>query len=191
MKIVRPVILAAAVLLTSQACAGRINDGLWQSFSNRSYSTAIGTAIHESSWMFAIIESFHLLGLAVIGGTILLVDLRLLGLGLREESAAALWRASRRTFVAALVVMLISGALLYLSEATKFYSEGFWDSAEFPFIYKMAFLALAIAFTFTVRRWVLEDGASDARPYQQKLVALTSMLLWLGVGVGGRGIGFY
>jgi hypothetical protein len=183
----RAVLLLAVV---SSGCAGRINDDVWRPFAEWSYATRIGTVIHESAWMFAAIESVHLLGLAAMGGAILLMDLRLLGLGLGDEPLAELARDAQRVLVAGLTVMLVTGVLLYLSEATKFYSDDFWGSAEFPFIYKMLFLALALLFTFTIRRRALASARAfprGARP----LIGLISMLLWLGVAVGGRGIGFY
>jgi hypothetical protein len=183
-------VIATACALSS-ACAGRINDGVWQPFAERSYATAIGTAIHESSWLFAIVESFHLVGLALLGGAILIVDLRLIGLGLRDESVAELAQGARPWLLGGLTAMLVSGLLLYLSEATKFYSEGFWDSAEFPFIYKMLFLVLALIFTFGVRQRLLTSEFAHAHPMLARLVGATSLLLWLGVAVGGRGIGFY
>jgi hypothetical protein len=79
--------------------------------------------------------------------------------------------------------MLLTGFALFVSEATKcYYSTPFWV--------KMTSLALAIAFTFTVRRKVslTEDGR--VRPALLKLVALVSLTLWFGVGAGGRWIGF-
>src|SRR6266511_1012694 len=90
-------------------------------------ATAIGTAIRNSAWMFAVIESVHLLGLAVIGGTVLVVDLRMLGLGLRKQPLAEVARNVFPWFVASLFVMLVTGALLFLSEPTKcYYSTPFW-----------------------------------------------------------------
>lgn len=188
-----PLPVIATVILASiwSGCAGRMNDEVWSPFVAASYATAIGTAIHESTWLFAVIESFHLVGLALLGGSVLLVDFRLLGLALRGESAVDLARAAQPVLIGSLVVMLTSGVLLYLSEATKFYSEGFWDSAEFPFIYKMLFLVLAGVFTVTIRRWVVVSGMADRNPMRCMLVGLISMLLWLGVAIGGRGIGFY
>ena len=183
----RAVLLLAVV---SSACAGRVNDELWRPFAEWSYATRIGTMIHESTWLFAAIESLHLLGLAAMGGAILLVDLRLLGLGLGDEPLRDLARDAQRVLLVGLAVMLTTGSLLYLSEATKFYSVDFWGSAEFPFIYKMLFLALALLFTFTVRRRALASEAPVTRGVLP-LVGLTSMLLWLCVAVGGRGIGFY
>jgi hypothetical protein len=184
---------AAVMLLiaaASSACAGRVNDEVWRPFAEWSYATYIGTVIHESSWLFAAIESIHLLGLAALGGAILLVDLRLLGVGLKDEPIRELAHQAHRVVVAGLSVMLATGVLLYLSEATKFYSVDFWSSAEFPFIYKMLFLALAMVFTFTVRRRALLSDAPSAAGVRP-LIALTSLLLWLAVAIGGRGIGFY
>lgn len=184
---------AAVMLLIAavpSACAGRVNDEVWRPFAEWSYTTYLGTVIRESDWLFAAIESVHLLGLAALGGAILLVDLRLLGFGLKDEPIRDLASDAQRVLVGSLVVLLSSGALLYLSEATKFYSGDFWSSAEFPFIYKMLFLGLALVFTFTIRRRLVLSEVAP-RPGVQKLLALTSILLWLGVAVGGRGIGFY
>ncbi len=59
-------------------------------------ATAIGQAIRESLWLFPVIESIHLLGLAMIGGAILVVDLRLLGFGLRHQPVAQLARTQSK-----------------------------------------------------------------------------------------------
>jgi hypothetical protein len=174
-------------------CAGPINDGVWQPFAGWSAATAIGAGISGSSWMFAAIESCHLAGLAVLGGAVILVDLSLLGLALGDEPLRKLSRDAEPWLLAGLAITVASGVLLFLSEATKFYSAGFWDSAEAPFIGKMVLLAAAIVFTFTVRRRILRasDRPQAAPSLRDRLVGLTSLLLWLGVGVGGRAIGFY
>jgi hypothetical protein len=181
----------AAVAAVNAGCAGRINDRVWQPFANWSYATAIGTAIHESGWLFAVIESFHLVGLAVLGGAVFIVDFRLIGIGLRDESAADLARSVQPVLLGSLAVTVVSGVLLFLSEATKFYSPDFWDGAEFPFIYKMLFLLLASVFTATVRRWMLASGLGDRAPLRRRAVGVVSLCLWTAVAVGGRAIGFY
>ena len=56
------------------------------------HDSALGVTIRESVWMFPIIEAVHLLALALIGGAVLIVDLRLAGLTLRTHPAAALRR---------------------------------------------------------------------------------------------------
>jgi uncharacterized protein DUF6644 len=146
-------------------------------------NAGIGEAIRISTWLFPVIEGIHLLGLCVIGGAILVVDMRLLGLGLRHQPVAELARDSRPFLIGSLAVMLVTGPLLFSSEAVKcYYSTAFW--------FKMTSLALAIIFTFTVRQQVTQWDDARIGPIKGKLVALISLALWSGVGWGGRWIGF-
>jgi len=145
--------------------------------------SGIGNAIRRSSWLFPLIEAIHLLGLGVIGGAVLVVDLRLLGLGLRRQSTAQLARDAQPWLVGSLILMIITGGLLFLSEAIKcYYHEAFW--------FKMTSLFLAIVFTFTVQRKVTLADETGVNPFWGKVVALVSVALWSGVGIGGRWIGF-
>jgi uncharacterized protein DUF6644 len=145
--------------------------------------SGIGNAIRRSSWLFPLIEAIHLLGLGVIGGAVLVVDLRLLGLGLRRQSTAQLTRDAQPWLVGSLILMIITGGLLFLSEAIKcYYHEAFW--------FKMTSLFLAIVFTFTVQRKVTMSDEGRVNPLWGKVVALVSVALWSGVGIGGRWIGF-
>ncbi len=143
--------------------------------------SSVGEAIRDSRWLFPAIEACHLLALAVIGGAVLLVNLRLLGWGIAGQPVAQLWRDARPWLKGSLAVMIVTGLLLFTSEATKlYYHEAFWV--------KMTSLLLATIFTFTVlRRVALAERAS---PAWSKAVALISLLLWSGVGIGGRWIGF-
>src|SRR6476660_4497363 len=146
-------------------------------------ATSLGTAIRSSTWAFAVIESVHLLALSVIGGAVLVVDLRLLGFGLRGQRIAEVARNAFPWLVGSLAVMLVTGTGLFLSEPTKcYYSTPFWV--------KMSSLALAIIFTFTVRRSVTLADEGRVRPIWFKLVALASLALWFTVGAAGRWIGF-
>lgn len=113
----------------------------------------------------------------------LVVDLRLLGLGLRRQSPAQLARDAQPWLLGSLVLMIITGGLLFLSEAIKcYYHEAFW--------FKMTCLFLAIIFTFTIQRQVTLADETRIRPVWYKVVAIVSVLLWSGVGIGGRWIGF-
>jgi len=146
-------------------------------------ASPLGTAIRTSPWAFAVIESVHLLGLAVIGGAVLVVDLRLLGLGLRRQSLADVAREAQPWLVGSLIVMLATGVALFLSESIKcYYSTPFWT--------KMTCLLLAIVFTFTVRRRVTMAERPTLRPMWYRVVGLVSLMLWFGVGASGRWIGF-
>lgn len=146
-------------------------------------ASGIGETIRKSSWLFPVIEAIHLLGLGVIGGAVLVVDLRLLGLGLKRQSAAELTRNAQPWLVGSLVLMIITGGLLFLSEAIKcYYHDAFW--------FKMSCLFLAIVFTFTIQRKVTMNEETRMSPVWSKVVAVVSVLLWAGVGIGGRWIGF-
>ena len=143
--------------------------------------TPVGDAIRKSLWLFPVIETFHLLGLAVIGGAVLMVDLRLFGLGLRGQPVARVAKDAEPWLIGSLAVMLPTGFLLFLSESIKcYYSDAFWV--------KMTSLLLAIVFTFTVRRKVAM--AEETGRLSRFFVALVSLTLWCGVGAGGRWIGF-
>jgi uncharacterized protein DUF6644 len=146
-------------------------------------ASTVGSAIRESLWAFAVIESIHLLGLAAIGGSVLVVDLRMLGIGLRNRPIAEVAQDAYPWFVGSLIVMLVTGVALFLSEAVKcYYSPPFW--------LKISSLALAMLFSFTIKRRVTLADESRLRPVWFKLVALVSLTLWFGVGAGGRWIGF-
>ena len=146
-------------------------------------ASAVGQLIKNSKWAFAAIESIHLLALAVIGGAVLVVDLRLLGLGLRRQPVAEIARDAFPVLVASLIVMIVTGIGLFVSESIKcYYSTPFWV--------KMTSLSLAILFTFTIRRKVTMSEEAGVPPIWMKLVALVSLTLWFGVGAGGRWIGF-
>ncbi|MSO83433.1 MAG: hypothetical protein EXQ53_09085 [Acidobacteria bacterium] len=143
----------------------------------------VGEAIRESAWLFPAIEAVHLLGLVMIAAAVLVVDMRLLGVGLRDHPVAQLARDAELWLVGSLGVMLTTGVLLFLAEAIKcYYSFAFWV--------KMASLALAILFTFTVRRKVVFSDEACVGPLWSTLTAVTSVGLWAGVGWGGRWIGF-
>lgn len=143
----------------------------------------IGEAIRNSVWLFPFVEAFHLLALAVIGGAVLLVDFRLLGLGLKRHPIADLARDAQPYLIGSLVFMIGSGVPLFMSEAIKcYYSFAFWV--------KMSALALAIIYTFTIRRRVTMAEDTRFSPAVYRAVGAISILLWATVGWGGRWIGF-
>jgi hypothetical protein len=144
---------------------------------------AIGATIRDSLWLFPFVEAFHLIALAVIGGAVLLVDFRLLGLGLTRHPIAELARDAQPWLLGSLVFMIASGVPLFMSEAIKcYYSFAFWV--------KMTALALAIIFTFTIRRRITLDEDARFSPAVCRAVGTISILLWSTVGWGGRWIGF-
>jgi hypothetical protein len=142
----------------------------------------LGNAIRQSLWLFPVIEAAHLLALSVLGGALLLVDLRLLGLGLRQQPIAQLAGYARPWVIGSLIVMLLTGSALFSSEAIKcYYNTSFWI--------KITTLPFAMLFTFTLRERVAMKAAMDAN-LTTKTVALGSIALWFVVAAAGRWIGF-
>ncbi len=140
-------------------------------------------AMRGSPWFFPMIAGIHLLGLAMLSGAVLLVDLRLLGLGLSRQPVAVLARDAERWLMASLAVMVPTGTLLFMCFATKYYYlTAFWV--------KLASLVLVLAFTFVVRRPLIMSGTSDMNPLRGKFLGLVSLSLWTIVALGGRLIGF-
>ena len=140
-------------------------------------------AMRSSPWFFPVIATIHLMGLAIIGGAVLLVDLRLLGLGLRHQPAAELMRDAERWLFRGLTVMILTGILLFMCFATKYYYLTF-------FWVKMAALIVVTGFTVSVRRRVVIAVDGRLNPVWGKVVALVSLSLWTTVALGGRYIGF-
>jgi hypothetical protein len=147
-------------------------------------ATPVAVSISET-W-FPAVESVHVIALSLVAGTIFIVDLRLLGLstpslGLRylaERVTPWTWRA--------FVLAAITGSLLFAANATTYYSN-------VPFRIKLVLLALAginMAYfqlvTFRkVAEWDTGRPAGAAR-----LAGVVSLVLWTGVIISGRWIGF-
>jgi hypothetical protein len=144
--------------------------------------TRLSTAMAASKWAFAIVEMVHLLGLAVLGGTVLMVDLRLLGLRLRRRPVDEVARELSPFSVASLIVLVISGVFLVIDGPLRYYGNA-------AFRLKMLLLAAAITFSLTAHRRVVLSG-SNLVTTQARVTAVVSLALWLSVGLAGRAIGF-
>ena len=77
---------------------------------------AIGDALNNSEWAFALAECVHIGGFAVGVGTIALVDFRMLNLGLRRETAGQILRYTEFWTIIALLFVMFSGVALFLSQ---------------------------------------------------------------------------
>ena len=145
-------------------------------------ASAVGTALAQSIWSFAVIESIHLVGLSLLGGSLLIVDLRMLGVGLTTQPIAELAHHAHRWLVGAVILMLTTGTLLFLSEPIKlYYNTSFWV--------KITTLPFALAFTFGVRERVARDEQLDTS-VRSRAVGAVSIALWFVVAAAGRWIGF-
>jgi hypothetical protein len=131
-------------------------------------------------WAFPTVESLHLAGFALSIGTIAIVDLRLLGLGMRRVSAAELAADLSGLTALGLGVMLITGPLMFSADAVAWQANPAWR-------FKMVCLALALVLHFTLHRRATRDGTP---PLFAKLAGGASLALWTAVVGGGRMIAF-
>lgn len=139
--------------------------------------------MRASPWLFPAVATVHLFGLSVVGGAVLLVDLRLLGFGLRRQPAADIVRDAERWLVRGLFVAIPTGILLFMCFATKYYYLAF-------FWVKLAALLAVLSFTFSIHRRVALAADGSVSLTRSRLVALVSLSLWTTVALGGRYIGF-
>lgn len=145
-------------------------------------ATALGTVVRQSLWAFPAIEAVHLLGLCLLGGSVLIVDLKLLGVGLKRETIAEIATRARPWLMGGIALMLLTGIPLFLSEAIKcYYNTSFWV--------KMATLPLALGFTFGVKGRVAADRKLETSA-RSRIVGTLSLVLWFTVAAAGRWIGF-
>jgi len=145
-------------------------------------NSSLGHVMQTSKWDFALVEMVHLLALALLGGSVLVVDLRLLGIILNGESARLIGRDLSRVLIGSLIVMILTGIALLSEEAGKCYLSP-------AFRWKMALLAAAVLFYFTLHRWALLRTDVSGSTLGSRAAAVISLILWLGVGVAGRAIG--
>ena len=139
--------------------------------------------IRGSAYAYLVILAIHMAALALFGGTVLVTDLRLLGIGMRSYSVAEIVNGLRIPKRVGLAAAIVSGALLFGAEAAQYtFNPWFWT--------KIALLVL-IAVNYLIFRRDVYDNAepSSARRLsgRPKMAAAFSLVLWTGVIVAGRG----
>jgi len=136
----------------------------------------------DNTWATPIVQLIHLVALAVFAGAILVVDMRLLGLGLTKTPLESVARDAQPWLVWGFVVLLITGLPQMSSTALKqYYSPFFW--------WKMEALLLGLIYTFTLRRKLVQTDEARLGPFWPKVAGLFSISVWTGVAIGARLIG--
>ena len=146
-------------------------------------ASTLASISKSNGGVFAVVQMFHLLGMAMLGGMVLLGDLRLLGVLMRDVPSETVINNTQRWFGYGLALTLISGVFMASAVAMKlYYNESFWA--------KMTCLAIGILFVYGVRRPLLSYDHSSINPWAMRCLAVTSMILWFTVAASGRWIGF-
>ena len=156
-----------------------------ETFSTWLKSTKLSSFVTGYPWVWPACETLHFIGLALLVGTIAVVDLRMLGIG-KGLPFAPLHRLVRWG-IAGFTMNLITGFMFYAGEPSQYIHNG-------TFQLKILFILFAginaLVFEFTVLPEVKGLGPGDDAPLKAKVIALTSLFLWVGVTYLGRMLPF-
>jgi len=150
-------------------------------------STRLNAAMRMSTWFFPTFDTIHTLGIVLVAGTIMLVDLRLLGLALRREPVAAVVERIVPWTLRGFALMVVTGTLLFSSEAVKLYHSP-------AFRIKLALLALAGLNALIFHLTIYPDAANwdqqAPAPIRARLAGLFSLAFWIAIIAAGRAIAY-
>jgi hypothetical protein len=147
------------------------------------FESRVGSVVRDSTWAFAYLEVFHLLGITMLLGSVVALGMRLANIAMKSLPVAEVAKEIRPFMIIGLAVALLSGILMFAAEAEKLFLSG-------PFEWKIGAFALANIFQFTAVSWLAHrrEGSSLALG---KLAALLSVVLWYFVAWQGRAIAFF
>ena len=149
--------------------------------------TWVGMAVRDSLWLFPTIETLHLFGIVLLVGSTSALDLRLLGLSLRNQPVSTVAGRLLPWAWVGFLVQIVTGVLLFSSEATKCYTN-------MAFRLKMLMILLAgvnaMVFHWTAYRSVGKWDDAPTTPIGAKFAGSFSILLWFGIVAAGRWIAF-
>jgi hypothetical protein len=150
-------------------------------------ASGVATTIRSSLYLFPLIESVHVIGLTMVFGTILILDLRLLGLASVQRPFTAVASDVLTWTWMAFVVTAATGVLMFITNAGAYYANPLFRA-------KMALLLLSgvnmLVFELTARRSVARWDQDTAAPPAGRVIAAVSLVVWIGVIVLGRWVGF-
>ncbi len=149
--------------------------------------TGVATGIRDSLLLFPLLESVHVIGLALVFGTITIIDLRLLGAASASRSFRRMSAEIMKWTWAAFAVTALTGVLMFITNATVYYNNVYFRA-------KIALLVLAainvMVFELTAGKSMQQWDQAPSAPRIGRVVATVSLVVWVGVIVTGRMIGF-
>jgi hypothetical protein len=158
-----------------------------QTFCDWLANTPLSLLIQNVSWIIPAVQSVHILAIAVVMGSVALIDLRLLGITGRSQSVSGMVNRLVPAVWVALVVLLVTGSLLAIGEPVR-------SLMNPAFHAKMLMLICVATLTFFFQHMLRGDVAfwelSAARRSAAKMAAVVSLLLWVGIVFAGRWIAY-
>lgn len=150
-------------------------------------NTPLAVSIAQSDWAFAIIETVHVIALALVIGTVCVVDLRLLEWASAKRPYRELAREVLPWTWSAFCLSVITGSLMFITQAVEYFENT-------AFRIKLALLLLAginmLTFELVVARGATNWGHDLRVPWPSKVAAALSLTLWISIVFFGRRVGF-
>ncbi|MCU1339408.1 MAG: hypothetical protein JWO19_4989 [Bryobacterales bacterium] len=150
-------------------------------------ASGLATRIRDSNYLFPLIESTHVFGLALVFGTIAIIDLRLLGIASTQRSVRRMASDILKWTWAAFALTALTGSLMFITNAPVYYHNFFFRA-------KMLLLALSgvnmLVFELTAGRTIHGWDRAPSAPRTGKVVAALSLVMWVSIIFMGRMIGF-
>jgi len=152
---------------------------LWQ----MSYDSKTIDILRNSHHAIPIIQSAHLLGIALLLGSMVILNFRLLGIGLQGIHVEVIARQVWSWGTAGLVLAIVSGFFVFLPDPARY-------AANTSFLVKMVLLLVAVLFQYTVYRRAVRAQSAEHSDRRRFVLPIVSLCLWFGVGWAGRAIAF-
>jgi len=150
-------------------------------------TSGLAGRIRDSSFLFPLLEATHVFGLALVFGTIAIIDLRLLGLASAQRSFQRMASDILKWTWAAFALTAVTGALMFITNARVYYHN-------FYFWTKMVLLLLTavnmLVFELTEGRRIYKWDKAPSAPGVGRAVAVLSLVMWISIIFMGRLIGF-
>lgn len=153
----------------------------------RLQDTGLGRTISESAIVFPWIESIHVLAITFVVGSIAIVDLKLLGLASRNDTIARMTREVVPWTVAAFGLAAVTGALLFVSAAARYWDNGFFRAKLLLLL--AAGLNMLVFHAVTGRDTAKWDAGAQP-PTPARVAGGLSLAFWVLIVVCGRWVGF-
>jgi hypothetical protein len=148
--------------------------------------SSFALAIRDSAWGFDVLIVVHVLALGMFLGTVMLVDLRLIRRGVVAAPVSDFVERILPWTRGAFVLMALSGAILFCTEAVKCY-----ESAAFRLKLALIFLAGANIWFFHRKTYIASSTWNQpALPSSARLAGILSLLFWIGALAAGRAVGY-
>ena len=177
-------IVLAVVLVEFFEVRAAIYPSLLPFFEWLKYSSWIGYLGITYGSVYATVQAGHLISMAIIGGTVLVTDLRLLGVLLKNIPSETITKGTHQCFKYSLSVSIATGTFCAAGVADKvYYMPVFWI--------KMLALLTGSGFMFFIKQPLLNSRPhSEIGPWTLRMLAVASIFIWFTVAATGRWIGF-